>query len=182
MNKLVKKILVGVMAATMALGSVTTAFAATSPATATKPVTKEDVKATNGSTVNTSKKGTASLEAVKKTSAKSVTVSSKVKVGKVTYTVTTIKANAFKNAPKATKITLPSTITFLGAKSFSGAKSLKTIAVTSKKAIKVSKSAFKGLNTKKITVKVKGMSKKELTAFKKNLSKAGFKGTVKVVK
>lgn len=180
MNKLVKKILVGVMAATMALGSVTTAFAATSNTTGAKPVTKEDVKATNGTTVSTSKKGVASLNAVKKTSAKSVTVSSKVKVGNVTYTVTRIEANAFKNASKATKITLPSTINALSANAFSGAKSLKTIVITSKKTVKVNHDAFKGLDTKKMTIQVKGMSKSALSSFKKALKRAGFKGTVKV--
>lgn len=184
MHKLVKKILVGVMTATMALGSVTTAFAATSPVKpVAKPVSKSNVKDTKGSTVSTSKYGYARLKSVKKTSAKTVTVSKKVKVGKVYYTVTKIDAYSFKNASKATKVNLPSTITTINSKAFSGAKSLKTIVVTSKKAPSVSKTAFKGLNTKKMTIAVKKtMSKSQQKTFKARLKKAGYKGKFKVVK
>ena len=47
--------------------------------------------------------------------------------------------------------------------------------------VKVAKTAFKGVNTKKMTIKVSGMSAKQLKAFKAQLKKAGFKGTVKKV-
>lgn len=182
MNKLVKKILVGAMAATMVLGSVTTAFAAGSPAAGKEPVKQEEVQATGGSTVTTSAKGVAKLDEVKATTAATVSVASTVKVNGVSYTVTRIDAKAFANATKATTIKLPSTINALGANAFSGAsKSLKTIEITQgAKQIKVNHNAFKGVDTKKITIKVKKMSKTELKRFKKALKKAGFKGTVKV--
>ena len=47
--------------------------------------------------------------------------------------------------------------------------------------VKVAKTAFKGVDTKKMTIKVSGMSAKQLKAFKAQLKKAGFKGTVKKV-
>lgn len=185
MNKLIKKVLVGVIAGTMMLGSVCTAFAATGSQTEapSAPVRNEEpVKATNGSEAKTSATGKATVTSVKKTSAKSVTVSSTVKIDGISYKVTRLENKAFANAPKATKVTLPSTITSLGAQAFTGAKSLKTIVIKSTKAVKVNKDAFKGVNTKKMTIKVTSMSKKELKAFKKQLKKAGFKGTVKLVK
>ena len=88
-------------------------------------------------------------------------------------------ANTFASAKKATKVTLPATITKIGEKAFTGAKSVKTIVINSKKAVSVSKTAFKGVDTKKMTIKVTNMSKKQLKAFKANLKKAGFKGKVK---
>ena len=180
MNKFVKKLLVGILAGTMLLGSVATSYAATSPVVSpTKPVTETGVKADNGTKVNTSSNGTATVTAVKKTTKKSVSVASKVTVDGVKYTVTKIGANTFANAKKATKVTLPATIESIGAKAFTGVKSVKTIVINSKKAVKVSKTAFKGVDTKKMTIKVTNMSKKQLKAFKENLKKAGFKGKVK---
>ena len=183
MNKLIKKVLVGVIAGTMMLGSVCTAFAATGSKTeAPTAESNKKVEASNGSTVNTSSTGKATVTSVEKTTKKEVSISSKVVVDGVKYTVTKIEAKTFANAPKATKVTLPSTITSLGAQAFTGAKSLKTIVIKSAKAVKVNKDAFKSVNTKKMTIKVTSMSKKELKAFKKQLKKAGFKGTVKLVK
>ena len=42
--------------------------------------------------------------------------------------------------------------------------------------VKVDKTAFKGVDTKKMTIKVSGMSAKQLKAFKAQLKKAGFEG------
>lgn len=71
MKKLMKKALVGILAATMMLGSVCTAYAATGSATvAPAPTKQESVKADNGTKVNTSSKGTATVTAVKKTTKK----------------------------------------------------------------------------------------------------------------
>ena len=162
MKKLMKKALVGILAATMMFGSVCTAYAATGSATvAPEPTKQESVKADNGTKVNTSSKGTATVTAVKKTTKKSVSVASKVTVDGVKYTVTKIGANTF------------------GAKDFTGADSVKTVVINSKKAVSVSKTAFKGVDTKKMTIKVTNMSAKQLKAFKENLKKAGFKGKVK---
>ena len=181
MKKLMKKALVGILAATMMFGSVCTAYAATGSATEAPVLTKqESVKADNGTKVNTSSNGTATVTAVKKTTKKSVTVASKVVVDGVSYKVTAIGAKAFANATKATTVTLPASIKTIGAQAFTGAKSVKTIVIKSA-SVKVAKTAFKGVNTKKMTIEVSGMSAKQLKAFKAQLKKAGFKGTVKKV-
>ena len=75
---------------------------------------------------------------------------------------------------------LPASIKTIGAQAFTGAKSVKTIVIKSA-SVKVDKTAFKGVDTKKMTIKVSGMSAKQLKAFKAQLKKAGFKGTVKKV-
>lgn len=176
MNKLIKKVLVGITAATMMFGSVCTAYAATDSATvAPAPEKQTNVKADNGAKVST-----ATVKALPKTTKKSVTVASKVVVDGVSYKVTAIGAKAFANATKATTITLPASIKTIGAQAFTGAKSVKTIVIKSA-SVKVAKTAFKGVNTKKMTIKVSGMSAKQLKAFKAQLKKAGFKGTVKKV-
>ena len=75
------------------------------------------------------------------------------------------------------------TVTGIAKNAFAKMKKLKTIKFYSTKALKVAKGAFGKLNTKKMTIKVtKKMSKSEFKKFKKNLKKAGFKGTIKRVK
>ena len=186
MNKFVKKLLVGILAGTMVLGSVSTAFAATGSATvAPQPEKQTSVKAEKTSTgitpiVNTKKDGTATITTVKKTTKTTVTLTSKVTVDGVDYKVTSIGANTFKNCTKIKTAVLPSTVTSIGSKAFSGAKTLKTITFNTTKKVTVSKTAFQGVDTKKMTIKVsKKMSSKNYTALKKALKAAGFKGTIK---
>lgn len=87
--------------------------------------------------------------------AKSVTILNKVKIGKKTYTVTSIAKNAFKGCKKLKKVTIKAT-------------KLKSIG----------KNAFKGIY-KKATFKV---PKKQLKKYKKLIKKkkTGFKKTMKV--
>jgi hypothetical protein len=188
MKKAVKKALVLALAAALALGGTQTSVAAatSSPTTTVTTVKQNDVVASKSSTgitatVDTKKDGTAKLETIKKTTKKTVTINSTVKVDGVKYTVTTIGDNAFKNATKATTIVVPKTITKVNAKAFSSlSKTVKTIQFNTTKAPTVSKTAFKGTSTKKMTIKVSSkMSAKELKKFKKALKAAGFKGTVK---
>lgn len=88
MNKLIKKVLVGITAATMMFGSVCTAYAATDSATvAPAPEKQTNVKADNGAKVSTAANGTATVKALPKTTKKSVTVASKVVVDGVSYKV-----------------------------------------------------------------------------------------------
>ncbi len=181
MNKLVKKVLVGAMAATMMLGSVTTAFAAGSPTEAKEPVKQEAVTSTSGATVNTNTKGQATVTSVKKTNSTEVRIGS-VSVDGTKYAVTRIESKTFANAAKAEKVVLPNTLKSIGAEAFTGAKSLKTIVIKSKTTIKVNKDAFKNVDTKKMTIKVtQNMSLAQYKAFKKQLRAAGFKGTIKRV-
>ena len=97
MNKLIKKVLVGITAATMMFGSVCTAYAATDSATvAPAPEKQTNVKADNGAKVSTAANGTATVKALPKTTKKSVTVASKVVVDGVSYKVTAMN-NFLKN-------------------------------------------------------------------------------------
>lgn len=187
MNKMMKKVLVGVMAATMLIGSVTTAFAATGSATVSvEPQKQTAVKAEKTETgitptVNTSKKGTATITEIKKTSKKTVTIGKTVTVDGVDYKVTKIAAGTFENCTKVKTVSLPSTITTIGSNAFTGASStLKTIKINSAKKVTVEKSAFEGVSTKKMTITVsKKMSSKDYKALKKSLKAAGFEGKIK---
>lgn len=173
-----------VAALTFAAAAPVAVDAADSPTTAPAPKKEQNVvadKSTTGitPTVNTGKSGVATLTSVKKTSKKTVTVASTVKVNGVSYKVTTIDAKAFANCTKATKVSLPSTVKTIKKNAFTGAKKLKTI-VLKNNTVKVKNGAFKGLKTSKMTIKVKKMSSKKFKAFKKALKKAGFKGKVKM--
>ena len=101
MNKLIKKVLVGITAATMMFGSVCTAYAATDSATvAPAPEKQTNVKADNGAKVSTAANGTATVKALPKTTKKSVTVASKVVVDGVSYKVTAIGARLLQMLQK----------------------------------------------------------------------------------
>ncbi len=184
----IKKILATAMAAAMVLSAApVVANAATSKTEATEPTAQKDTTAdkTTGAkgvsevNVNTNTSGKATLTSVEVSSKKSVTVPSKVVIDGVTYTVTKIGANTFKGET-VKKVTLPSTITAIGSKAFSGVKSLKTITLKTTKKVSVSKDAFKGVSTKGMTITVpKKMSAKNYKALVKSLKKAGFKGKIK---
>lgn len=153
MQKFVKKLLVGILAGTMLLGSVATSYAATSPSTSKEPVKQtESVKTASGvkATVATTAKGTATVKAVK-TTKKTVTVGKTVKVNGVSYTVTAI-----------------------GAKAFAGAKNLKTIKLSSAK-VTVNKNALKGVKAKSLTIKLPAKA----TKAQKNALKKAFKAAAK---
>lgn len=108
-----------------------------------------------------------------------VTVPATVKVSGVTYKVTSIAKNAFKNNKKLKKVTIGANITTIGANAFAGCKNLKTVDIKSKKLKSVGKNAFKDIH-KKAVFKVPA---KKLKAYKKLLnSKAGIKKTMKIKK
>ncbi|WP_026529097.1 leucine-rich repeat protein [Butyrivibrio sp. VCD2006] len=184
MFKFMRRAIAMALAASLVIA--TPVYAAQSPTVAPTPVApsvQDDAKAeeANGvkATVDTEADGSAALVSVEASTAKSVTIPSKLKVNGVEYTVTTLEKGALKNLSKAKTITLPETITTLKKGSIQ-AKKLKTLKINSKKAPKVEKGAFKGKNTKKMTIKVnkKNMSKSQFKTFKKRLKKAGYKGKV----
>ena len=175
MKKLLKEVAVLAMAAVVAVSSVSGVQAAVaSPTVSVVPVDKKNVTTTEGNNVDTKADGTAEIN--------DVTVNKNIATvpGRVTYTVTVIKAKAFaKTAKKAKKIVIPATIKRVNKMGFTGAKKVKKIIVKGTKSFTVKKGAFKGLNSAKITVKVnKKMKAKEFKKLKKNLKKAGFKGKV----
>ncbi len=138
------------------------------------------IDANTGATVNTAADGTATVTNVAK-SAKAVIPDAVTGENGTSYTVTAIAPKAINNKVKT--LTVGKNIRLIRAKAFSRAKRLRTIQFTGTNAVKVNKKAFKGINTKKITIKVKKqMSKKNYRAFAKSLKKAGFKGKIKKIK
>jgi hypothetical protein len=135
--------------------------------------TSSSKKKTYGSLTVTSVSGT--------TKTKKVNIKGSVKLNGIYYRVTRIAANAFKNAPNATSIVIPSYVTQIDKNAFKGLKKLRTITfrIKSMKYRTIEKGAFNGLDTTKITIKVsKGITDKQLKSVKKAFKKAGFKGKI----
>lgn len=152
--KSLKKKLAGILAMTMLVGAAATA-ATPSPAAKVEP--KAQTVTVGKVTVKTTAKGEATI--------------TKVDTKKKTVTVPTTVT---------TKDGVKYTVKKIGKKSFKGLKKNATIKINTKKSLTVAKNTFKGIDTKKVVIKVnKKMSKKQLNAFKKQLKAAGFKGTVK---
>ena len=78
--------------------------------------------------------------------AKTVSIPATVKIDGVTYKVTKIDDNAFKNNKTVTKVTVGSNIKTIGKNAFSGATKLKTVSV-GKNVTEVGANAFKGCSS-----------------------------------
>lgn len=113
-----------------------------------------------------------------KKSKTTITIPDTVKIDGITYKITSISKNAFKNNKKIKKVIIGKNITKIEANAFSGCKNLKTITVKSTKLKSVGKNAFKGIN-KKAKIKV---PKSKLKKYKNLMSKKGQKSTVKITK
>ena len=100
--------------------------------------------------------------------------------GKITFQVTEISKNAFKNNAKLKKVTIGKNVSKIGAGAFSGCKKLKNIKIASTQLTKksVGKNAFKGID-KKAVIKV---PKKKLKAYKNILKGKGQAKSVKIKK
>ncbi len=113
------------------------------------------------------------VEYVKPVNKKKSTVSvpATVTIEGITYKVTSIAKNAFKNNKKIKKLTIDQNVEKIGAKAFYGCKKLKTITIKTTKlgSKKVGKQAFKGIH-KKAKIKV---PKKKYSAYKKMFKKRG---------
>ena len=108
----------------------------------------------------------------------SITVPNTVTIDGVTYKVTSIAKNAFKNNKKLKKIVIGSNIKTIDANAFSGCKNLKSITIKSKNVKTIGKNAFKGIKSNaKIKVPVSKVKK-----YKKLLECKGLKKTVKICK
>ena len=108
----------------------------------------------------------------------SITVPSTVEIAGITYKVTAIAKNAFKNNKNLKKITINGNVTKINANAFSGCTNLKTIKIKSKNLKSVGKNAFKGIHPK-AKVKVPSIC---LEKYKKLLAKKGQKSSVKITK
>lgn len=108
----------------------------------------------------------------------SITVPNTVTIDGVTYKVTSIAKNAFKNNKKLKKIVIGSNIKTIDANAFSGCKNLKSITIKSKNVKTIGKNSFKGIKSNaKIKVPVSKVKK-----YKKLLECKGLKKTVKICK
>ncbi len=126
--------------------------------------------------------GKGTVEYVKPVSKKKATViiPATVEIGGVTYKVTAIAKNAFKNNRNIKRLTIEENVEKIGAKAFYGCKKLKniTIKTTKLKAKKVGANAFKNIKSN-ATVKV---PKKKLKAYKSMLKKKGVGSKAKLRK
>ena len=100
-----------------------------------------------------------------------VNIPDSITVNHVTYKVTEIAANAFKNQKKVRKVVIPSGVSRIGKKAFYGCKNLKNITIKTMKLTKknVGSKAFSGIHAKAV-IKV---PKKKQSAYKKILKARG---------
>ena len=140
--------------------------------------TKTVGKAIYKVTKSDAKNGTVTLVKLTNKNEKKFTVPASVKVDGVSFKVTEISKNAFKNNKKLKQVTIGKNVTKIGANAFNGDSKLKKITIKSTKLKKVGKKAFKGINAK-CRIKV---PKKKLTAYKRLLKGKGQKAGVKITK
>ena len=100
---------------------------------------------------------------------KTVTVPSTVKISGITFKVTAIGANVWKNDKTLQSVVIGKNVKKIGAKAFYGAKNLKKMTIKTTKLSSVGSGACKGVS-KKITIKVPAGKKK---AYQKLMKKKG---------
>ena len=140
------------------------------------------IKGNDGSTyIVTSGKGktpTVQYTAPKSTAKGTVTIPAKVKVDGVSYKVTSIADNAFKNNKKITKVVIDSNIVTIGKNAFAKCTNITSI-VIGKNVTKIEKNAFYGCRKlKKITIKSEKLTSKSVA--KNAFSRIGKKTVIKV--
>lgn len=139
----------------------------------TSPNSNDTYKVTKSSTQN----GTVEFTGVK-SSKNSIVIPDTINIDGVTYKITSISKNAFKNNKNLKKITIGRNINNIGKNAFYGCKNLKTVTIKSTQIKTIGKNAFKGINSK---AKIK-VPKSKLTKYKKLLKNKGQKSTVKITK
>lgn len=139
----------------------------------TEPTSKTIYKVTKSAAKN----GTVELTKPNK-SKNNVTVPDTVTFDGVTYKVTSISKNAFKDNKKLKKVTIGKNVSKINSSAFYGCKNLKTVTIKSTQLKTVGKNAFKGVNAK---AKIK-VPKSRLKSYKKLFAKKGQKSTVQIVK
>ncbi|MBR6402969.1 MAG: leucine-rich repeat protein [Eubacterium sp.] len=119
--------------------------------------------------------GTVEYMAPYNKNAKLISATEKVKLGGVTFTVTSIAPNCAKGCKKLAKVVIGRNVANIGKNAFNGCAKLKTITIKSKKLKKVGANALKGIN-KKAVISVPKTKKKAYTKILKG------KGQAKTVK
>lgn len=98
--------------------------------------------------INAGKKnGTVELQEVRKQE-QSVRIPDTLKLNGITFKVTSIAKDAFKNNKILKKVTIGKNVTKISSGAFQGCKNLKTITIKSKNIKSVGKNAFKGISSK----------------------------------
>ena len=148
--------------------------------TCTKKGTK--IKDNDGSTyIVTSGKGktpTVQYTGPKSTAKGTVTIPAMVKVDGVSYRVTSIADNAFKNNKKITRVVIGSNIVTIGKNAFAKCTNITSI-VIGENVTKIEKNAFYGCGKlKKITIKSEKLTSKSVA--KNAFSRIGKKTVIKV--
>ena len=134
----------------------------------------EDKSGTVYTITKTGKNAEVEYTAPKDNAKGTVKIPSKITANGISYKVTSVADDAFRNNSDVKKIVLNSNITSIGSNAFRGCKNLKVITITSTKLTKksISKNAFKGISGKVVIKVPKGMKKKYKKLFQsKGLSK-----------
>lgn len=107
----------------------------------------------------------------------SISVSKTVTISGITYKVTAIAPNAFKNCKKLTNVTVGSNVAIIGKAVFSGCSKLKTVTIGRNVRTIGAKAFYKCKNLKQITIKTTKLTSKNVgnKAFKGIYSKAVIK-------
>ncbi len=121
---------------------------------------------------------TVSYTAPKNKKVKSVTIPATVTIDGITYDVTDVSKNAFKNCTKLKKVNVGKNITSIGKNSFYNCKNLKKIVIKSKSITSVGKNAFKKINSDAV-IKV---PKSKYKAYKKLFKKSKLSSSVTIKK
>lgn len=122
--------------------------------------------------------GTVKVTGASNQKATSVTIPSSIKIGKDTYKVTEIGANAFKNYKSLTSVTIGNQVTTIGKNAFWGDSKCKKIVITSKKLTSVGGNAWKGIH-KNAVIQVPSA---KLKSYQKLLKNKGQEKTVVIKK
>lgn len=122
--------------------------------------------------------GTVTFTAPKSAKEKTFTIPSAIKLGSVSFKVTAVEANAFKNNKSLTSVTVGKYVNTIGNQAFYGDSKLKTIKITGPYLKSAGKNALKGIYSKAV-IKVPAA---QYTAYKKILSGKGQAKTVKITK
>ena len=149
-------------------------------------------------TTSDAKNGTVTFTKPKSNVSGSVTVPDTVTMDGITYKITAIEANAFKNNKKITKVNIGKNVTSIGKNAFSGCKKLKTVTLGAEVATIGDKAFYKCESLTKITIpakaskigksafygckKLKNITIKTTMLTSKNVGSKAFKGIPKNAK
>ena len=130
---------------------------------------KYNYKVTKEGSKDKSVIGEVKLTGLKKKSLTTIKIARQVTIDGITYNVTSIAKNAFKNNKKIQKVIIGKNIKSIGTGAFVNCKKLKRVVINSKVLKRIGKKAFYRKKGKKITFKVPKVKKK---SYKKLLKRA----------